>query len=53
MRSLQQRITAVADATADLIAQLHELNRLRKLVRIALLSARKPRRIDRRKRTYN
>jgi hypothetical protein len=52
MSSRQQRITAVTDTTADLIAQLRELSRLRKLVRMALLSTRKPRRIDRRKRTY-
>jgi hypothetical protein len=50
MSSLQQHITAVTDTATDLIAQLRELDRLRKLIRIALLSARKPRRIDRRKR---
>src|SRR5712672_474222 len=41
MSSLQQRIAAVTDTTANLIAQLRELDRLREQVRKALLSARK------------
>jgi len=40
MRSLQQRIAAVTDMTANLIAQLRELDRLREQVRKAELSAR-------------
>jgi hypothetical protein len=49
MSSLLQRIAAVADTTANLIAQLTELNRLRDRVRKTQLSARRSRRIDRRK----
>ena len=41
MSSLQRRIAAVTDTTANLIAQLRELDRLRTQVRKALLSARK------------
>ena len=41
MSSLQRRIAAVTDTTANLIAQLRELDRLRAQVRKALLSARK------------
>jgi hypothetical protein len=41
MNSLQRRIAAVTDTTADLIAQLRELDRLREQVRKALLSAQK------------
>jgi hypothetical protein len=41
MRSLQRRIAAVTDTTANLIAQLRELDRLREQVRKALLSAQK------------
>jgi hypothetical protein len=59
MSSLQQRLPAVTDTrlaaiahtTANLIAQLCELNRLRDRLRKAQLSARRSRRIDRRKRT--
>jgi hypothetical protein len=40
MSSLQRRIAAVTDTTANLIAQLRELDRLREQVRKALLSAR-------------
>jgi hypothetical protein len=40
MSSLQQRIATVADTTANLIAQLRELDRLRDQVRDARLSAR-------------
>jgi hypothetical protein len=41
MSSLQRRIAAVTETTANLVAQLRELDRLREEVRIALLSARK------------
>ncbi len=41
MRSLQRRIAAVSDTTANLIDQLRELDRLREQVREALLSVRK------------
>ena len=41
MSSLQRRIAAVTDTTANLIAQLRELDRLREQVRKALLSAQK------------
>ena len=41
MRSLQRRIAAVSDTTANLIAELRELDRLREQVREALLSVRK------------
>ena len=40
MLSLQQRIAAVTDMRANLIAQLRELDRLREQVRKAQLSAR-------------
>jgi len=39
MSSLQQRIATVADTTANLIAQLRELDRLRDQVRDARLSS--------------
>ncbi len=39
MSSLQRRLAAVADTTANLIAQLRELDRLREQVRKALLPA--------------
>jgi hypothetical protein len=48
MSSLQRRIAAVTDTTADLIAQLRELDRLREQVRNALLSAQKSRQPKRR-----
>jgi hypothetical protein len=48
---LQQRVAAVTDTAADLIAQLNELNRLRERLRKATLSARKSRRIGHRNRT--
>ena len=41
MSSLQRRIAAVTDTTANLVAQLRELDRLREQVRKALLSAQK------------
>jgi len=41
MSSLQKRIAAITDTTANLVAQLRELDRLREQVRIARLSARK------------
>jgi len=41
MSSLQQRIAAVTDTTANLIAQLRELDQLRDQVRKAMLSKRK------------
>jgi len=41
MSSLQRRLAAVAGTTANLIAQLRELDRLREQVRKAALSARK------------
>lgn len=50
MRSLQWRLEAVTDTTANLIAQLRELEGLRERVRKAEL-ARRSRRVDRRKRT--
>jgi hypothetical protein len=53
MSSLQQRIAAVTHATANLIAQLRELDRLRERVSKAKLSALRSRRIDRRKRPHN
>jgi hypothetical protein len=42
MGSLQRRLAAVAGTTANLIAQLRELDRLREQVRKAALSARTP-----------
>jgi len=42
MSSLQRRLAAVAGTTANLIAQLRELDRLREQVRKAALSARTP-----------
>jgi ATPase subunit of ABC transporter with duplicated ATPase domains len=53
MSSLQQRIAAVTDTIANLIAQLRELDRLRERVRKAKLSAWRSRRIDHRRRTRN
>jgi hypothetical protein len=41
MNSLQRRIATLSDTTANLVAQLRELDRLREQVRKALLSARK------------
>jgi hypothetical protein len=41
MSSLQRRIATVSDTTANLIAQLRELDRLRDQLRKALLSVRK------------
>jgi hypothetical protein len=49
MISLQQRITALQ----SLVAQLHELDRLRERVRKANLSVRRSRRIGRRKQTLH
>jgi hypothetical protein len=49
MRSLQ-RLPAITDTTANLIAQLRELEKLRERVRKAEL-AQRSQRIDRRKRT--
>jgi hypothetical protein len=51
MSTLEQRLTAVADAAANLIAQLYELHQLRDRVRKAELSAWRSQQIDRRKRT--
>ena len=48
MSSLQRRIAAVTDTTANLIAQLRELDRLREQVRKALRSARKSPQLKRR-----
>jgi hypothetical protein len=45
------RLTVVADAAANLIAQLSELNELRERVRKAQLSAQTSRRTDPRKRS--
>ncbi len=50
MSSPQGRLAAVTDTTANLIAQLRELEGLRERVRKAEL-ARGSRRVDRRKRT--
>jgi hypothetical protein len=47
--STLQRLAAITDATANLIAQLREVNELREQVRKAELSARKSRPISRRK----
>ena len=41
MSALQRRIATVSDMTANLIAELRELDRLREQVREALLSVRK------------
>ena len=41
MSALQRRIATVSDTTANLIAELRELDRLREQVREALLSVRK------------
>ena len=41
MSPLQRRIATVSDMTANLIAELRELDRLREQVREALLSVRK------------
>jgi hypothetical protein len=51
--STLQRLTAITDATANLVAQLRELNELREQVRKAELSARKSRPISRRKTSFN
>jgi hypothetical protein len=50
MRSLERRLAAFTDSTANLIAQLRELDRLRERVRKAELTRRSPQ-VDRRKRT--
>jgi hypothetical protein len=50
MSFLQQRLAAVTDVTANLIAQLSELNELRERLRKAQLSARRTRRTGNRKR---
>jgi hypothetical protein len=47
-----QRLTAITDATANLVAQLRELKELREQVRKAELSARRSRPISRRKITF-
>jgi hypothetical protein len=51
MRILQRRLATISDRAAYLNAQLSELNKLRDRVRKAQLSARRSRRIERRKRT--
>ena len=48
MSALQRRIATVSDMTANLIAELRELDRLREQVREALLSVRKSQRRKRR-----
>ena len=48
MSALQRRIAIVSDMTANLIAELRELDRLREQVREALLSVRKSQRQKRR-----
>jgi hypothetical protein len=48
MSALQRRIATVSDMTANLIAELRELDRLREQVREALLSVRKSQRQKRR-----
>ena len=48
MSPLQQRIAAITDTTANLIAQLSELEQLREQVRKALLSTKRAPRLDRR-----
>jgi hypothetical protein len=48
---LQRRLSAIADKASCLHAQISELNRLRDRFRKAQLSARRPRRTGRRKRT--
>jgi hypothetical protein len=48
-----QRLAAITDAMANLIAQLRELNELREQVRKAELSARRSRPISRGKITFN
>jgi hypothetical protein len=53
MISLQQRITTIASTTANLIAQLRELDRLRERARKAQLLVRRSRRIDHEKRRRN
>jgi DNA-binding protein H-NS len=49
MSNPQRRLVAIADTTANLIAQLRELNELREQVRKAELSARELRSISRMK----
>jgi hypothetical protein len=51
MSPLQRRIAAIADTTANLIAQLSELEELREQVREALLSANGAPRLERRNET--
>jgi hypothetical protein len=48
-----QRLAAITDATANLIAQLRELNELREEVRKAELLVRRSRSISRRKIIFN
>jgi hypothetical protein len=50
MNSLHHNLAAFTDTTANLIAQLRELDRLRERVRKAELTWRSPQ-VDRRKRT--
>jgi len=50
MSFLQQRLAAVTDVAATLIAQLSELNELREQVRKAQLTVRRTRRTSSRKR---
>jgi hypothetical protein len=47
-----QRLAAITDATANLVAQLRELNQLREQVRKAELSARRSRAISQRKMAF-
>lgn len=49
MSFLQQRLAALTDTSANLVAQLSELNRLRDRVRTAQLAARRSRRTQSRK----
>jgi hypothetical protein len=51
--STLQHLAAITDATANLIAQLRELNELREQIRKAELSARRSRPISRKKITFN
>ena len=53
LMSTLQRLAAITDVTADLIAQLRELDELREQVRKAELSAQRSRPINRRKITFN
>jgi hypothetical protein len=53
LMSTLQRLAAITDVTADLIAQLHELDELREQIRRAELSAQRSPPINRRKITFN